>query len=271
MLYRRSTRNRKQSLFAKGRTKSNSKESRTSRTATVKDKLPKNSSRRDATTNIHANSPCKMWCWGETMVQHASLAKSEHGESNFYVKRVRDDFLYFLLMQLLWFIAKYFTIGSKAKLVQCKTVNSLLLDVSLFKICIKIQNYCSDTSNSIMWTSNYICCCQIWVTFNLLDHNKPPKQMTLKYGEDKNLFCKSSMKRINILQVQYMQASDTCITPNAFCSVTQSCNGKQSCALWNDKSFIPSPCDGAKLIVDYNCEKVKTGLKIFHLHTLNFM
>ncbi|XP_066913760.1 secreted frizzled-related protein 4-like [Clytia hemisphaerica] len=96
--------------------------------------------------------------------------------------------------------------------------------------------------------------------------DKPPKQIHLKYRQDAFLLCKSANRRINILKVQYRdeKAADTCITPNAFCSVTQSCTGKQNCALYSDNSFIPSPCKNLKpkLIVDYECEKTLPDEKV---------
>ena len=102
--------------------------------------------------------------------------------------------------------------------------------------------------------------------------DKPPKKFRLKYSQDANLVCKSSNRRIKILQVQYRdeKATDTCITPNAFCSVAQLCTGKQSCSLYADSSFIPSPCKDLKpnLDVAYECERILPGnccIPFFHI------
>jgi len=81
------------------------------------------------------------------------------------------------------------------------------------------------------------------------------KKMVLKYGEDENLFCKSSARHISILKVQFKDHS--CISPKVFCSVSQACTGKQKCALWANYYYLQSPCQGkeVKLEVDYECVK----------------
>jgi len=81
------------------------------------------------------------------------------------------------------------------------------------------------------------------------------KKMVLKYGEDENLFCKSSARHISILKVQFKD--DSCISPKVFCSVSQACTGKQKCALWANYYYLQSPCQGkkVKLEVDYECVK----------------
>lgn len=81
------------------------------------------------------------------------------------------------------------------------------------------------------------------------------KQVVLKYGQDENIYCKSPSRHISILGADFKD--DTCVTPNAFCSVSQSCTGKKNCVLWANDHYLPSQCKGEnmKLSVSYACVK----------------
>lgn len=117
------------------------------------------------------------------------------------------------------------------------------------------------SSSSKHWFFLWMLLLIILVFINISD--KPAKQMILKYGQDASLACKSPSRHIQIIKVQFRDESDngTCITPIAFCRVTQTCTGKQNCVLWADRQYISSPCKGPKptLIVDYECEKTSGG------------
>jgi len=92
------------------------------------------------------------------------------------------------------------------------------------------------------------------------DHNG--KQLVLPYGKDQRLHCKNPSRRIVITKVEF--TDKTCITPNAFCSVSQSCTGKQNCAVWANEHYIPSECKGEnmKLTVTYECVKSPHQVKV---------
>jgi len=81
------------------------------------------------------------------------------------------------------------------------------------------------------------------------------RQITLKYNEDAKLKCKNRFRHIVISNVQFK--NEACVTPNAFCSVSQTCTGLHSCSLWAEDSYIQSSCnsENTRLIVDYECVK----------------
>lgn len=94
--------------------------------------------------------------------------------------------------------------------------------------------------------------------FHFLEHHNI-KQVVLKYGQDENIYCKSPSRHISILGADFKD--DTCVTPNAFCSVSQSCTGKKNCVLWANDHYLPSQCKGEnmKLSVSYACVKSRNG------------
>lgn len=87
------------------------------------------------------------------------------------------------------------------------------------------------------------------------NEDKQVKSMVLNYGEDANLFCKSSSRYLVILKVEFKD--ETCVSPNPFCSVMQACSGKTRCVLWANKYYLQSSCDNnnIKLTVHYECQK----------------
>lgn len=99
------------------------------------------------------------------------------------------------------------------------------------------------------------------IKYHCTTHNQARK-MTLRYGQDETLYCKSATRHLSILNVQFKD--ENCISPNAYCSVSQSCTGMKKCALWFDKNYLQSPCQGKniKMIVHYECLKSKKNEEI---------
>merc|ERR1719494_62247 len=87
------------------------------------------------------------------------------------------------------------------------------------------------------------------------------KSVTIQYqGNPQDLFCKSNSRRIFIHQVKVK--NKTCLSPNAFCSISQRCTGTQRCSLYANSSELSAHCrkKGTKLDVTYECIRIPSKL-----------
>lgn len=97
-----------------------------------------------------------------------------------------------------------------------------------------------------------------WQKYPLLSDSKSRK-ITLIHPQDEVLKCKNKARHIVVTKVQFL--GHDCITPNAYCVVSQACTGLHRCPLMADNTYLKSSCEseGTKLVVDYECVKTSPG------------